>query len=150
MTAVKPEVLWTPSSERIERAWLTRYQAWLSETRGLEFDDYQELWQWSVTELEAFWSSIVEFFEVRFHAPPRAVLESEAMPGASWFPGATVNYAEHIFRGVDDSEVALRHASEIRSTGEWTWKRLRSETASIAAGLRACGVGSGDRVAAYM
>ncbi len=150
MTAVKPEVLWTPSAERVERAWLARYQAWLDETRGLRFADYQELWRWSVEDLEAFWSSIVEFFDVRFHAPPRAVLESEQMPGASWFPGATVNYAEHIFRGKSDSEVALRHASELRPTGEWTWERLRSETAAIAAGLRSSGVGPGDRVAAYM
>jgi acetoacetyl-CoA synthetase len=72
------------------------------------------------------------------------------MPGASWFPGATLNYAEHIFRGVDSGEIAIRHASEARSTGEWTWERLRSETASVAAGLRALGVGPGDRVAAYM
>jgi acetoacetyl-CoA synthetase len=150
VTAVEPEVLWTPSAERIERAWLTRYQAWLAETRGLQFDGYPELWRWSVTDLAAFWSSIVEFFEVVFHAPPRAVLESEQMPGASWFPGATLNYAEHIFRGVSGSGVALRHASEVRSTGEWTWERLRGETASIAAGLRGLGVGPGDRVAAYM
>jgi acetoacetyl-CoA synthetase len=150
MTAVKPEVLWTPSAERIERATLTRYEHWLGETRGLRFDDYQGLWQWSVSELQDFWSSLAEFFEVHFHSEPEAVLGSEEMPGATWFPGATVNYAEHIFRGKSDSEVALRHASETRSTGEWTWERLRSETAAVAGGLRALGVGPGDRVAAYM
>ncbi len=150
MTAVEPEVLWTPSAERIERATLTRYQEWLGKTRGLRFDDYQELWQWSVAELEDFWSSIAEFFEVQFHSEPQAVLASEEMPGATWFPGATLNYAEHVFRGKSGSEVALRHASEVRSTEEWTWERLRSETASIAGGLRAAGVGPGDRVAAYM
>jgi acetoacetyl-CoA synthetase len=150
MTAVEPEVLWTPSRERIERATLTRYARWLEATRGLEFDDYQELWRWSVEHLEAFWSSIVEFFEVRFDEPARAVLGSDSMPGAQWFPGAKVNYAEHIFRGRDLDGIAVRHASELRSTGEWTWGQLRAETASIAAGLRELGVGPGDRVAAYM
>jgi acetoacetyl-CoA synthetase len=150
MTAVKPEVLWTPSPERVERAWLTRYQAWLGETRGLAFDDYQELWRWSVSELEDFWASIVEFFEVQFHSEPQAVLGSQEMPGATWFPGATLNYAEHVFRDKASGEVALRHASEVRSTGEWTWDELRSQTAAVAAGLRALGVGPGDRVAAYM
>jgi acetoacetyl-CoA synthetase len=150
VTAAAPDVLWTPSAERVERAWLTRYADWLGETRGLRFDDYDELWRWSVTELEAFWSSIVEFLDVRFASAPRAVLGSQTMPGAEWFPGAQVNYAEHVFRGVDDGAVAIRHASELRVTGEWTWGRLRDETASVAAGLRALGVGPGDRVAAYM
>jgi acetoacetyl-CoA synthetase len=150
VTAVKPEVLWTPSEERVERAWLTRYEAWLAETRDLRFEDYQSLWRWSVSDLEGFWSSIVEFFDVRFSKPPSGVLGSEAMPGAEWFPGARVNYAEHIFRGKSDADVALRHASELRPMEEWTWERLRSETASVAGGLRALGVGPGDRVAAYM
>jgi acetoacetyl-CoA synthetase len=150
MTAVEPEVLWTPSKERIERATLTRYVRWLEATRGLQFDDYQGLWRWSVEHLEAFWSSIVEFFDVRFDQPARAVLGSDSMPGAQWFPGAKLNYAEHIFRGRDGSEVAIRHASELRSTEEWTWDRLRSETAAVAEGLRELGVGPGDRVVAYM
>jgi acetoacetyl-CoA synthetase len=151
VTAVQPEVLWTPSSERVERAWLTRYCAWLEETRGLRFEDYEELWRWSVSDLEAFWGSIGEFFDVRFSSEPKAVLGSRSMPGARWFPGATVNYAEHVFRGKEDSDVAICHASEVRLTAEeWTWGRLRAETASVAAGLRELGVGPGDRVAAYM
>ena len=150
MTAVKPEVLWTPLQERIERATLTRYERWLGETRGLEFDDYQALWQWSVEDLEGFWSSIVEFFDVRFEEPARAVLGSDSMPGAEWFPGARVSYPEHIFRDRDPGAVAIRHASELRPLGEWTWGGLRSRTAAIASGLRALGVGPGDRVAAYM
>jgi len=150
MTAVKPEVLWTPLQERIERATLTRYERWLGETRGLEFDNYQALWQWSVEDLEGFWSSIVEFFDVRFEEPARAVLGSDSMPGAEWFPGARVSYPEHIFRDRDPGAVAIRHASELRPLGEWTWGGLRSRTAAIASGLRALGVGPGDRVAAYM
>ncbi len=150
MTAVKPEVLWTPSGARAESATITRFERWLGETRGLEFDSYKELWRWSVDDLEGFWSAIIEFFDVRFASPPGAVLGSTSMPGARWFPGATVSYPEHIFRGRDPAAVAIRHASELRELDEWTWGRLRDETAAIASGLRALGVGPGDRVAAYM
>jgi acetoacetyl-CoA synthetase len=150
MTAVKPEVLWTPSPERIERATLTRFESWLGDQRGLEFDDYHELWRWSVDELEAFWGAIVEFFDVRFEEPPSAVLGSRSMPGAEWFPGARVSYPGHVFRGKPDSEVAIRHASELRDLGEWTWAELRSSVAAIAEGLLSLGVAPGDRVAAYM
>jgi acetoacetyl-CoA synthetase len=146
-----PEVLWTPSGERLKRANITRFERWLEETRGLRFADYQALWQWSVDSLEDFWDSIVEFCSLRFSAEPARVLGRAEMPGAQWFPGARVNYAEHIFRNREGSEVAIRHASEVRpEVGEWTWERLRFQTAAIAAGLRARGVGPGDRVAAYM
>jgi acetoacetyl-CoA synthetase len=140
-----PEILWKPSPERIERALLTRYQRWL----GRE-GDYASLWQWSVDDLEAFWGSIVEYFGVRFSTEPERVLGDASMPGASWFPGARVNYAEHIFRGKSDSEVAIRHASETRSLDSLTWGELRAQTAAIAAGLRSLGVEEGDRVVAYM
>ncbi len=146
----EPELLWTPSAERIERATLTRYQDWLSRTRGLKFDDYAALWQWSVDDLEGFWSSIAEFLEVRFEQPGTAVLGDRSMPGASWFPGSRLSYAEHIFRGRDPDAVALAFASESREPGSWTWDELRSQTAAIAAALRASGVVAGDRVAAYM
>jgi acetoacetyl-CoA synthetase len=139
---VKP--IWKPSAERIERATLTGYQ------RSLGFGSYDELWRWSVEELEAFWRSIVDQFGVRFAEQPTAVLGSSEMPGAQWFPGATLSYAEHVFWCKDEEAIAIRHASELRELGEWSWGRLREETASIAAGLRALGVGPGDRVAAYM
>jgi acetoacetyl-CoA synthetase len=145
-----PELLWKPSQERIDRATLTRYQRWLSDTRGLSFDGYHELWQWSVDELEDFWSSIVEFFEIRFDQPGSDVLGDGSMPGAEWYPGSRLSYAEHIFRGKDPASVAIRHASESRSLGAWTWEELREQTAAIAAGLRSLGVGEGDRVVAYM
>jgi acetoacetyl-CoA synthetase len=144
------ELLWTPSPQRIERATLTRYQAWLERTRGLRFSSYDELWRWSVGDLDAFWASIVEFFDVRFETPGTTVLRSRSMPGAEWFPGARLSYPEHVFRDKDPSAVALRHASELRPPGEWTWAELRSRTGAIAAGLRNLGVGPGDRVAAYM
>jgi acetoacetyl-CoA synthetase len=148
MTA--PELLWRPSAERIDRSTLTRYSRWLEETRGLRFQDYGELWAWSVAELERFWGSLVEFFDVRFAEAPRGVLGKREMPGAEWFPGAELNYAEHIFRGKDPAAVALHHASELRALEPWTWGELRDHTARIASGLRALGIGVGDRVAAYL
>jgi acetoacetyl-CoA synthetase len=143
------ELLWTPSQERIERATLTRYQRWLADQRGLAFEDYQALWQWSVDELEDFWRSLLEFFAVELPGADR-VLADASMPGARWFEGARVNYAEHAFSGKADDEVVIRHASELRDLGTWTWGELRAQTAAIAAGLRDLGVGEGDRVAAYM
>ncbi len=146
----EPELLWTPSAERIERATITRYQAWLERERGLRFDSYDELWQWSVDDLEGFWSSICEFFSVRFETPTSSVLGHREMPGTEWFPGARVSYAEHIFRGKRDDAEALIHASELRELSSWTWGELRRQTAAIAAGLRARGIGEGDRVVAYL
>ena len=143
------ELLWTPSDERIERSCLTRYQRWLGDTRGLSFDDYQALWQWSVDELEEFWATIVEFFGVELPGHEQ-VLGDASMPGAKWFPGARCNYAQSAFAGKSGDEVAIRHASELRELGTWTWGELREQVTAIAAGLRALGVGEGDRVAAYM
>jgi acetoacetyl-CoA synthetase len=117
---------------------------WLD--RGLE--SYDALWRWSVDELEAFWASIWEYFEVE--GSYERVLGSRDMPGAQWFPGARVNYAEHMFRGKPDDALAIQHASESRPLGEWTWGDLRRETARVRAGLLARGIGPGDRVAAYM
>jgi acetoacetyl-CoA synthetase len=146
-----PELLWQPSPEQVERATLTRYQQWLERTKGLRFRTYDELWRWSVTELEQFWQSITEFFDVPFREAPQGVLGSREMPGAEWFPGARVNYAEHIFRDKDPAALALQHVSELRvEVGEWSWGQLREHTAQIAAGLRDLGVAEGDRVAAYL
>jgi acetoacetyl-CoA synthetase len=141
MTEVPP-ILWTPSPERIEAANVTA----LMRARGL--DDYDALWRWSVEDLEGFWAAVWETFGIE--GSYDRVLGSRAMPGAQWFPGATVSYAEHLFRGKPDDRVALRAASELRPVEEWTWGRLREETARIRAGLVARGVVEGDRVCAYM
>jgi acetoacetyl-CoA synthetase len=141
---VTPPILWQPSAELVERALITRYMRWLD--RG--FGSYDELWRWSVEDLEGFWASIWEYFGVA--GSYERVLGSRAMPGAEWFPGSRVNYAEHLFAGSEDGAVAIRHASESRPLGEWTWGELREQTARIRAGLVARGVGPGDRVAAYL
>ena len=145
-----PEPLWKPSPARAERATITRYRRWLEQTRGLKLGSYEELWRWSVRDLEEFWLSIIEFFDVRFSREPEKVLGRREMPGAQWLPGARCSYAEHIFRDKSPDEIALRHASELREPGEWSWGQLREHTAAIAAGLRNLGVGEGDRVAAYL
>jgi acetoacetyl-CoA synthetase len=123
---------------------------WLASEHGVAADTYAELWRWSVDDIDGFWSSIAEYFDVRFHEPPRAVLGAREMPGAQWFPGSTLSYPEHVFRGHDDSDVAIHHASELRPLSTTTRGELREQTARVQAGLRALGVGRGDRVAAYM
>ena len=137
-----PTLLWEPPTERVERALMTRFM------RERGHGSYDELWRSSVEDLEGFWASIWDFFGVE--GGYDRVLASSEMPGAEWFPGAQVNYAEHLFRGKDDGEAAIVHASELRDQAEWTWGELRRETASMATRLRALGVEKGDRVAAYM
>jgi acetoacetyl-CoA synthetase len=148
--ATRGELLWEPSSESVERSQMTRYMRWLAAERGLEFDDYAALWRWSATEIEDFWASIWDFFEVQAADPYSEVLAERKMPGAEWFSGTRLSYPEHIFRNRDDSNVAVRHASELRELGEVTWGELRDQVARVAAGLRALGVERGDRVVAYM
>src|SRR5215207_9806739 len=139
-----PRKLWEPPAELVEGSLMTRYMRWLD--RGLE--TYDDLWRWSVEDLDGFWASIWAFFEVG--SDYQRVLGARSMPGAEWFPGARVNYAEHAFRGKRDEAVAIVHASEVREQAEMTWGELREQVAGIAAGLRALGVGPGDRVAAYI
>jgi acetoacetyl-CoA synthetase len=148
MSAVAP--IWCPSSAAIEDSELTRYERWLDVTHGRRFADYQALWDWSTTDLEGFWGSVWAYFDISASAPYERVLGNRTMPGAEWFPGATLSYAEHIFRGKRADDVAIVHASETRPLAELRWGELRTLTAQIAAGLRANGVTRGDRVVAYM
>jgi acetoacetyl-CoA synthetase len=150
VTGAGPEKLWEPSAELVERARLTEYMRWLTAERGLRFDGYHELWRWSVDDLEGFWSSIWDFFEVQADGGYDRVLGSRAMPGAEWFAGTRLNYAEHVFAGVDDAEPAILHASELRELDELSWGELRAQVAAVATGLRQLGVEPGDRVVAYM
>jgi acetoacetyl-CoA synthetase len=147
---VTPPVLWTPSAERIERAALTGYTRWLADAHGVETSGYHDLWRWSVTELEAFWESIWQRFDVQASVPYQRVLGSRSMPGAEWFPGARLNYAEHVFRDRDPTRVAVRHASELRPLAETSWGELHEATRRVAAALHATGIVPGDRVVAYM
>ncbi len=141
-----PPVLWTPPQELVAACTMTHFADWV----GLGFEDYEDLWRWSVEDLEAFWSSVWRYFDVASDAPPKRVLGSRAMPGAEWFPGTTLSYAEHVFRGKEDRETAILFDGESRDAGEWSWADLREQTAKARAGLVRRGVGQGDRVAAYL
>ncbi len=146
MDAMPPPVLWEPSPGRVEKATLTRFARWV----GKGELSYGELWQWSVEDVEGFWGAVWEFFDVRASVPYERVLGSRSMPGAEWFVGARLNYAEHVFRGKDPEVVAIRATSEGEPLREVSWRELRQLTARMAAGLRAQGVGAGDRVVAYL
>ena len=141
-------LLWQPSAETVAGSRLRAYEEWLGSERGLRFDGYDALWEWSTTDLEGFWSSIWEYFGVV--GSYGRVLGRRAMPAAEWFPGAETSYAEQVFRGRCDDAVAIVHASELRPLAELSWGELRASTAAIAAGLRARGVGRGDRVVGYL
>ncbi len=147
---LEAEVLWAPSAEMVERSQLTRYMRWLADEHDLHFDDYHALWRWSVTEIEEFWRTIWDHFHVISDSPPDEVLGERVMPGARWFPGTRLNYAEHIFRGKDDDEVAVRYASELRPLTELRWRELREQVGAVREGLRSLGVTEGDRVIAYL
>jgi acetoacetyl-CoA synthetase len=128
----------------IERAAMTRFMRHVD--RGLE--SYDDLWRWSVDDLEGFWAAIWEFFGVR--GEYERVLRSREMPGAEWFPGARLNYAEHLLGDRDAGAIAIVHRSELRETAEVTWGELIEQVERCAAGLRRLGVGEGDRVVAYL
>jgi acetoacetyl-CoA synthetase len=145
------EAIWTPPADWRERFAMGRYVEWLRTERGLDFAGYDELFRWSVSDLEGFWASIWDFFGVRAHTPYERVLGSREMPGAEWFPGATLNYAEHML-GLDEDldTVAIVAHSQTRETRELTFGELRDQVARARAGLQRLGVGPGDRVVAYL
>ncbi|OSZ71537.1 acetoacetate--CoA ligase [Hydrogenophaga sp. IBVHS1] len=130
------------------------YQQWLAEHRGLRFDSYDALWRWSTTELDAFWQSIWDYFELQSPTPHTAVLARNVMPGASWFPGAKANYAQQVMRHVQAAHAAGFAAVVARNEKgrrtELSWPELQRQVASLALHLQAQGVQPGDRVAAYL
>ena len=147
------ELLWTPSEDRIRASGMSAYQRWLEHDRGLRFAGYQDLWRWSVGDLDGFWGSIWAHFAVTASAPPTAVLAERDMPGARWFPGARLNWAENLLRHATRhaaSHPAIVAVREGREATEMTWAELTAQVASLAAELRALGVRPGDRVAAYL
>lgn len=146
-------VLWTPSREYMEKSRLAGFMQWLVEEKGLHFGSYDQLWEWSVTDLEGFWSSVWSYFGVRSETPYSVALLVPQMPGASWFPGARLNYAEHALQPLDGKALdapAIVSLSQTRERVELSMSDLRGEVARAAMGLKALGVGKGDRVAAYV
>src|SRR5699024_11083753 len=144
------DILWEPSKTFRDNANITAYMQWLKKHKGLEFNHYNELWHWSVEELEMFWESIWEYFNVQSSAPYSKVLENKVMPGAKWFPGAKLNYVEHIMRQGEPGKTAIFHESEIRPLSEMSWDRFKAQVLILANELRKMGVQPGDRIAAYL
>jgi acetoacetyl-CoA synthetase len=148
--AESPEILWRPSAAAVEGSNLTAYIDWLRAERGVDVAAYPELWRWSVDHPGDFWDTILDRFEVEFDGERGPALASREMPGAEWFPGLRLNWAERAFAGKDDDAVAILHASELRELSELTWGELRAKVAAVAGGLRSLGVAKGDRVVAYL
>jgi acetoacetyl-CoA synthetase len=145
------ELLWNPDPATRDRSEIGRFLRWLRDERGRDFADYDELWRFSVDDLEGFWGAVWEFFGVRSSAPYERVLANRDMPGAQWFPGARLNYAEHALgRDEDADRVAVIAHSQTRPPVQLTFGELRDQVARARAGLRRLGVGPGDRVAAYL
>jgi acetoacetyl-CoA synthetase len=148
-----PTVLWTPSADAREVTRLGRFLTYSEQRSGRRFADYEALWEWSIGDgLEQFWAAVWDYFEVRSSAPYERVLSGHTMPGARWFEGARLNYAEHALRAADDraDDVALVGVSQSRDRVALTWAELTDQVGRASAGLQRLGVGSGDRVAAYL
>jgi acetoacetyl-CoA synthetase len=150
VTEESHELLWEPTAPAVEASNLTAYVDWLRAERGVDVTTYPELWQWSVDDLDGFWGSILDYFEVAYDGERGATLGSRSMPGAEWFPGIRLNWAERAFAGKADDQVAILHASELRELDQLTWGELRAKVAECAGGLRSLGVEKGDRVVAYL
>jgi acetoacetyl-CoA synthetase len=143
------QLLWQPGAQRLARSHLTQYLKWL-EQRGRKFADYEALWQWSVDDLEGFWGSLVDFCNVKFSQPASRVLGKREMPGAEWFPGAMLNYAEHALRHERPGVDAVMHLSERQPLQTMQWPELARQVRVLATRMRAIGIAPGDRVVAYL
>ncbi|MGH3823465.1 MAG: acetoacetate--CoA ligase [Pseudonocardiaceae bacterium] len=149
--AGEPPVLWRPDPAVAARSRMAAFRAWLASQRGVVIADYDALWRWSVADLAGFWGAFAEFAGVRFHTGPQRVLAGDSMPGAQWFPGATLNYAEHALApspGKDDDDLAVIFRREDGLRVECSYGELRARVAAARAALVSLGVRRGDRVVA--
>ena len=144
------DLLWQPSAERIGKTRMDAFRRFVNQRHGLNLHDYPALHQWSIDQRESFWQAIVDVFDVSFHQPAECVLrEGPQMPSAQWFPGATLNFAEHLLKRRDDS-VAVVAINENGQREQLTHAELAAQVAGLQRSLRAAGVDLGDRVAACM
>ncbi|WP_406383817.1 acetoacetate--CoA ligase [Streptomyces sp. NBC_01618] len=144
------DLLWSPSRSAAESSNIAGFMRWLSETRGLTFSDYPELWRWSTTDLSVFWAAVWEFYGLDAVSGYDEVLADASMPGATWFTGARMNFAEQCFARTTDARPALISVFEGGVPVETSWRQLGRDVAAVAASLREMGVGPGDRVAGYL
>ena len=145
------DLLWTPGAQRIAGANLTAFTDWLAAERGLRFEGYHALWRWSVEDLDGFWQAVWDYSGVEASAPPQSVLGRRPMPGAEWFPGARLNYAQHALRREQPGADALYYVSETApEVASLDWAELAGQVRILGTQLRAMGVCPGDRVASYL
>jgi acetoacetyl-CoA synthetase len=144
------DLLWAPSSGQVADANLTVFMSWLAGERGRRFDGYHALWQWSVEDLPGFWQAVWDYSGIDASVPPEQVLGRRAMPGAEWFPGARLNYAQHVLRSEHPGQDALLHVSETTPVTGLDWAEFAGQVRILATQLRAMGVRPGDRVASYL
>ncbi len=144
------EILWQPSAEDITSSRLYLYRQWLTIHHGIDFSDYESLWQWSVDQPEVFWETIAAFFKVKFHSPYSTILSGGPMPETIWFDGATLNYAEHVFMGMKDQEVALLFANEQGVDMSVSVSEMWREVTKLQRYFKTHGVRRGDRIAGYL
>lgn len=144
------EILWTPDNQTIENAQLTRFQHWLGDTLGLEFPDYNALWQWSVDEIETFWRAVWDYYQISPGSAVGDVLADSSMPGSKWFPDARVNYTARVFSNATDNRPAIIFQGETTELQEISWTELESDVAALANHLQRLGVEPGDRVVAFL
>jgi len=150
MSVREGELLWTPSAAQVENANLTRFAKWLARERRLQFDSYEAMWHWSTTELEDFWQAIWDYFGIQSSAPHTQVLGKRTMPGAEWFPGARLNYAQHVLKNEQAGSEALLFTSETTPLTGVPWETFAGQVRILATRLRELGVRPGERVVAYM
>jgi len=144
------DILWTPSLEFVNNSGLRKYERWLDDQFGLKFGSYEELWKWSNDHFEDFWESLWKYFDIKAHSGYSSVIDTYDMPGARWFNGATLNYAEHIFRMKSDDQPALIFANELGDRVHVSWKELENQVSSVQSFLKEQGIQTGDRVAGYL
>ena len=144
------QILWQPSQQWVENTNLHHYRVWLKQRHNLEFSSYQELRRWSLEHLDDFWQSIWDYFRIETSSPPTAVLGKRTMPGAQWFPGSKLNWAQHIMRNEKPGKTALLYSSETQPLAELDWRILGNDVRKLATRLREFGIKPGDRVAAYL
>jgi acetoacetyl-CoA synthetase len=144
------KILWSPSEAFITHSNLTKYNHWLYENYQLSHENYTELQAWSSQNPSIFWESLWKYFNIKSHSPYKNVLSGVQMPHFQWFSGATLNYAEHVFRNMTDARPAIIFQSEIQPLTEISWRELYARTAKVADFLKKSGVKKGDCVAAYL
>ncbi|HSH01813.1 MAG TPA: acetoacetate--CoA ligase [Anaerolineae bacterium] len=149
-TIEEGDLIWQPSPERIANSNLTDYMRWLTENRGLHFDDYPSLWEWSIENVNDFWGTIWEYGQIKASQPGKTPLANDHMPGAEWFPGARLNYTENFFARQTDERPAMLYKDESGPLVAVSWAELAHKTAVFAHTLRQLGVQKGDRVVGYI